>query len=138
MAEWTVSDERTNSACLNTAVERSVPRMAEPDDARKHVADLQSAITKAVDDGRRRGARRSHLPMSGWMRSLRKVQKLELTADVRFDNFTEKEDVRPVVRIHFLDLEQPIELSVSKLPNQKARVADFITHLRKMMATGAE
>src|SRR6478736_5335524 len=67
-------------------------------------------------------------PMSGWIRSLKKMQKLDLTADVRVEDFTKDMDVRPGVRIHFRDLEAPIELSASGLPNQKARdaVADFI------------
>jgi hypothetical protein len=76
-------------------------------------------------------------PMSGWIRSLKKMQKLDLTADVRVEDFTNDMDVRPGVRIHFRDLEQPIELSASGLPNQKARdaVADFIKHLRSVIAS---
>ena len=79
-------------------------------------------------------------PISGWMRSLRKAQKLDLTVDVRVDQFADEKDVRPGVRIHFRDLEQPIELSAAELPNQKARdeVADFIKHLRKMIAAHHE
>jgi hypothetical protein len=81
---------------------------------------------------------RSAQPLtSGWMRSLRKVQNLDLTVDVRLDQFTKEMDVRPGVRIHFRDLEQPIELSASELPNQKARdeVADFIKHLRETICS---
>lgn len=76
-------------------------------------------------------------PISGWLRSLSKVQKVDLTADVRVDQFTNVKDVRPGVRIHFRDLEQPIELSASELTNQKARdeVAEFINHLHKMIAS---
>ncbi len=70
------------------------------------------------------------------MRSLRKVEKIDLNVDVRVE-FTNEMDVRPGVKIHFRDLEQPIELSASELPNQKARdeVAEFIKHLRKMIAS---
>src|SRR5262245_43087372 len=75
------------------------------------------------------------LPISGWMRSLRKVQKIDLSVDVRVDQFSAEKDVRPGVRIHFRDLEQPIELSAAELPNQEARdaVARFITHVRTMI-----
>jgi hypothetical protein len=77
-------------------------------------------------------------PIDGWMRSLKKVQKLDLTVDIRFDQFTKEKDVRPGVRVHFRDLEQPIEVFASELPNQKARdeVAKFIKHLRNVLSRG--
>lgn len=77
-------------------------------------------------------------PMSGWIRSLKTLEKIDLTADVRQDDFTNEFNVRPGVSIHFRDVDQPIELSASELTNQQARedVADFVKHLRKMIAAG--
>jgi hypothetical protein len=74
-------------------------------------------------------------PISGWLRSLSMMVKLDLSADVRIDRTTKEMDVRPGATIHFRDEESPIEIATHGLTDQRARrVADFIAHLQYVMA----
>jgi hypothetical protein len=49
--------------------------------------------------------------VSGWLRSARKVQGLDLSASVTMDTFSKEMDVRPGVKICFRDLDKPSEVA---------------------------
>ncbi|BBY36307.1 hypothetical protein MMAN_04410 [Mycobacterium mantenii] len=68
-------------------------------------------------------------PISGWLRSVRDVEKLALSGVVKIENVTNEKDVRPIVLIVFRG-EQPIEISADR-PNERARrqARDFIARL---------
>jgi hypothetical protein len=72
-------------------------------------------------------------PMRGWLRLVREVERLDLSAGVTMDRITREIDVRPIIRIHFRD-GQSVDISAAQTDQRRRKhAADFIERLQAVL-----